>query len=52
MGRLQKSSVGILNAAIDEKHGTMYINVLSGDRAGVVEKRAKDLSGLFFELTD
>ena len=48
----KKAQWAFLNAAIDEKHGTMYINVLSGDRAGVVEKRAKDLSGLFFELTD
>lgn len=48
----KKAQWAFLNAAIDEKHGTMYINVLSGDRAGVVENRAKDLSGLFFELTD
>lgn len=52
MGRLQKSSVAFLNAVIGEKQGTMYINILSGDRASVVEKRAKDLSGLFFELTN
>lgn len=48
----KKAQWAFFNAAISEKQGTMYINVLSGDRAGVVEKRAKDLSGLFFELTD
>ena len=48
----KKAQWTFLNAAISEKQGTMYINVLSGDRAGVVENRAKDLSGLFFELTD
>lgn len=48
----KKAQWAFLNAVIEEKQGTMYINVLSGDRASVVEKRAKDLSGLFFELTD
>lgn len=48
----KKAQWAFLNAVIGEKQGTMYINVLSGDRAGLVEKRAKDLSGLFFELTD
>ncbi len=48
----QKAQWTFLNSAIIEKQGTMYINVLSGDRADVVEKRAKDLSGLYFELND
>ena len=42
----------LLEAALGEKAGTMYINILSGDKTDVVEKRAKDLSGLYFELTD
>ena len=41
-----------LEAALSEKDGTMYINILSADKADVVEKRAKDLSGFYFELTD
>ena len=48
----QKAQWTFLNSVIIEKQGTMYINVLSGDRADVVEKRAKDLSGLYFELND
>lgn len=48
----KKAQWAFLNAAIGKNQGTMYINVLSGDRADVVEKRAKDLSGLYFELTD
>ena len=42
----------LLEATLSEKDGTMYINILSGDKADVVEKRAKDLSGFYFELTD
>ena len=42
----------LLEAGLTEKDGTMYINILSGDKADVVEKRAKDLSGFYFELTD
>ena len=42
----------LLEAGLSEKDGTMYINILSGDKADVVEKRAKDLSGFYFELTD
>lgn len=42
----------LLEAALGEKAGTIYINILSGDKADVVEKRAKDLSGFYFELTD
>ena len=42
----------LLEATLGEKAGTMYINILSGDKADVVEKRAKDLSGFYFELTD
>ena len=48
----KKAQWQLLEATLSEKDGTMYINILSGDKADVVEKRAKDLSGFYFELTD
>ena len=48
----KKAQWQLLDVALSEKDGTMYINILSGDKADVVEKRAKDLSGFYFELTD
>ena len=42
----------LLEKTLQEKDGTMYVNIISGDKANIVEKRAKDLSELYFELTN
>lgn len=42
----------LLEVTIGEKTGSIYVNILSADKSAVLEKRAKDLSGLYFELTE